>query len=108
MANVVWDMKSIRGVVRQLLGDILWGLAIKGKTSVPVMVIEEPAEPFLAHFKAKVIAGGYSACAGKAFNDCDYASYPLGGDFPVHCYHHLTSLVRSLWPLAPGLHGFYF
>ena len=60
MTNVLWDVKSIRSMFRQLLGDAAWSLAVNGETSVPVMVIEVPAEALLAHFKAQVIASCYS------------------------------------------------
>src|SRR5262249_51412827 len=66
-------------VVCQLLGDILWGFAINVQTSIPMMVIEEPAKPLLADLKTQVIASGYGACAGKAFNNIDDTSYPLVG-----------------------------
>ena len=99
MADVVWDVKFIRSVVSQLSGDILWGFAINSKTSIPVMVIEEPAKPLLAHFKAQVGASGYDACLRKAFHNCDDARTPLGGGFlrhferplifsSVHCHSH--------------------
>jgi hypothetical protein len=83
-ANEFWDVKSIRGMVCQLLGDAAWGLAVNGETPVPVMVIEEPAESLLTYFKAQVIAGRYCGPFGKAFNNCDNSRPPLGGDLPVH------------------------
>jgi hypothetical protein len=89
----------------QLLGHIAWSLAVNGETSIPVMVIEEPAEALLAHFKAQVIASGYSGRLGKAFDDCDNARPPLCSDLrrdfdwrlinrPVHFHSHPSQLLR--------------
>jgi hypothetical protein len=77
-------MKSIRGLIRQLLGDAARGLAINGKTPIPVVVIEIPAEALLAHFNAQVIAGGNDAGLRKTFDNCDDMSATLGGYLPRH------------------------
>jgi hypothetical protein len=110
-ANEVWDVKSIRGMVGQLLCDPTRGLAVNGKTSVPVMVIEVPAESLLAYFKAQVIAGRYSGRLGKAFNNCDNSRPPLGGDLPghfewrlvynfFHCHSHPSLLSDLQWMMV--------
>src|SRR6266511_1523598 len=106
MTNVVWDVKSIRGMFRQLLGDAAWGLAVNGEPTITVMVIEVPAEALLAHFKAQVIASGYSVRLGKTFHNCDKASPPLGGDLPGYFERHLIHSFVHLHThplLEPGL-----
>src|SRR6266542_1909464 len=53
MTYVLRDVKSVRGMFRQLLGDAARGLAVDGETPVPVMVIKVPTEALLAHFEAQ-------------------------------------------------------
>ena len=44
MTYVLRDVKSVRGMFRQLLGDAARGLAVNGETPVPVVVIDQTVE----------------------------------------------------------------
>src|SRR5262245_21890641 len=84
MTDVLWDVKSVRGIFRQLLGDAARSLAVNGEPDVTVVVIQVPAEALLAYFKAQVVAGGYNGRIGKPFHNCDNSRSPFGGDLTRH------------------------
>jgi hypothetical protein len=81
MTDEFWDVKSSRGAFHQPLSDPAGSLAVDGKTSIAVMVIEVPAEALFLYFEAQVIAGCFYDCLRKAFDNCDEPRAPLSSYF---------------------------